>query len=221
MRLSQIIDDNGLPRARGDRARRKPSGEGRAHDARSRQPRHRSERVAAQARRRPRRRRAVRPRRGAQGEARAPADRLQADPGPPMVSGTGLTHLGSAESRDSDAREARRPGEAHEFHAHVQARAGGRQADAAARTAPSPNGSTRARLHRGSARGRPRSPVVRAGRGRRAGDRGRLPHRSRGSPGSPGLRLGNEFADHVDRAGELSLARPFEARGRQASGRSC
>ena len=115
------------------------------------------------------------------------------DPAHCIITGTGLTHLGSASARDamhkklSGAKEGthRQPEDVQDGPRRRQAQAQG------ARPGCSPNGSTRATARGWSALAQPLpTAVLRARRRRGAGTAGPLPDRRQGPPGAPRLCAG-------------------------------
>ena len=120
-----------------------------------------------------------------------------------LLTGTGLTHLGSAEGRDKMHKAAALGREADRFDADVPDGRRGRQARGRRRSARSPNGSTRATARSWSRRGAPLiSPAF-------AQDGGEEPEIAGDLPDRPGrhavpprlLRSANEFSDHVTERG--------------------
>ena len=126
------------------------------------------------------------------------------------LTGTGLTHLGSAATRDAMHKklERGRRGDADQFHEDVPHGSGRRQAEGRRRSACSPNGSTRATAPWRSRRAR------RLCRRHFAQDGGEEPEIAGiyviGDDGTPfrvGFALSNEFSDHVtERMNYLYLA---------------
>lgn len=148
----------------------------------------------------------IMPRHSAEKRVLAPVD--HPDPAHCIITGTGLTHLGSASARDgmhkklSGAKEELTDSLRYSSSASKAASRRRR-----ARPACSPNGSTRATAHGSSARASRCRSLLRARRRRGAGTGGPLLHDGKGRPVRLGFALGNEYSDHVtERQNYLYLA---------------
>ncbi len=136
------------------------------------------------------------------------------DPAHLLVTGTGLTHLGSAATRDSMHAKAANGDEADadRFHEDVPHGARGRQAGQGRdRRAAGVVLQGRRQLRGGAGQA---AHLARLRRGRRRGAGGRRHLSWSASDGTPwriGFALVNEFSDHVMERQQLSLSRPFQA----------
>ena len=143
------------------------------------------------------------------------------DPAHVYVTGTGLTHLGSAEGRDKMHKSLADPAALTDsMQMFKMGLEGGKPDKGKIGVQPEwfykGDGSIA-----GPARRRSRQPELRARRRRGAGDRRRLCRRSRGRAGARRLRARQRILRPRHRAAELSLSRPFQAAARRASARNC
>ena len=130
-----------------------------------------------------------------------------------IVTGTGLTHLGSAEARDKMHKDLRRPSRTHRLDEDVPHGARRRQAGGGPEGRAAGMVLQGRRLDHRRARRGPAVAVLRAGRRRGAGGRRHLCHRAGRQPLPPRLRARQRVLRPRHRAAELSLSRPFQAAG--------